>query len=232
MFYGINMTKSRVDKLGDSLRLRLDDENLAKLDQYRKSFIPFYLKVVTKLKETLKVDISGRSAKSTVSIREKLNRTPMRLSQMQDIAGCRVIAPDMLTQRMYVEQIKKIFNCNVFDRIQKPSYGYRAIHVIAMDEKFSVEIQVRTKFQHLWAELSERMADFFGTEVKYGGGSELIQKILTDASDLVYSLDTLILDDLDVSSPSINKKIKKVKSDVENHLTAMISNVNNFKGLS
>ena len=43
---------------------------------------------------------------------------------------------------------------------------------------------MRTKLQHLWAELSEK---FFNTdpEVKYGGGTEFHRSVLSDLSALI-----------------------------------------------
>ncbi|MDA3923460.1 MAG: hypothetical protein PF904_02025 [Kiritimatiellae bacterium] len=100
------MTKSSIDKLGDSLRLSLTDENLEKLDHYRRSFSPFYLEVVDKLRTILGVAVSGRPAKTTISICEKLFRSPMRLSQMADISGCRIVVPDMAAQIQVVDEIE------------------------------------------------------------------------------------------------------------------------------
>jgi ppGpp synthetase/RelA/SpoT-type nucleotidyltranferase len=42
----------------------------------------------------------------------------------------------------------------------------------------TVEIQVRTRFQHIWAEISEKYADLYGSEIKYGGGAPNIRWIL------------------------------------------------------
>jgi ppGpp synthetase/RelA/SpoT-type nucleotidyltranferase len=50
--------------------------------------------------------------------------------------------------------------------------------------EFPVEIQVRTELQHSWAELSEKIADRFGIEVKYGGGAAEIQDVLKATAGL------------------------------------------------
>jgi hypothetical protein len=54
------------------------------------------------------------------------------------------------------------------DRRSKPSYGYRAVHVIPSITGKPVEIQLRTQLQHLWAELSETLAFRFYVGLKYG----------------------------------------------------------------
>jgi len=47
-------------------------------------------------------------------------------------------------------------------------HGYRAVHVIAFPEGVPVEIQVRTLWQHEWAELFEKLADRVGRRIRYG----------------------------------------------------------------
>jgi len=234
------MTKSGVDKLGDSLRTELTNENLQKLDEYRRSFFSFYSEVVEKIRELLKVEISGRPAKTTISICEKLYRSPIRLSQMADIAGCRIIVPDMIVQGESAYKINDSFNCKIVDRIKNPSYGYRAIHVIVKRGIFSVEVQIRTELQHLWAELSEKSVDLFGSEVKYGGGGKVIQDILDDFSYRVYEHDKMILAKLKGSSSKDYKLLEllelldkdsifEMKEELKDDIRCMISTIDDIK---
>jgi ppGpp synthetase/RelA/SpoT-type nucleotidyltranferase len=46
--------------------------------------------------------------------------------------------------------------------------GYRAVHVIAYPDGYPIEIQIRTEWQHLWAEWFERLADRYGRGIRYG----------------------------------------------------------------
>lgn len=71
---------------------------------------------------------------------------------------------------------------SVIDRRNNPSYGYRAVHVIAEISGKPVEIQVRTSLQHLWAEVSEKSSDVLDPTIKYGGGSESWRNFLTRSS--------------------------------------------------
>ncbi len=97
----------------------------------------------------------------------------MRLSQMQDIAGCRLIVDDFESQQVIVRrlhrQLAPLGKVKSVDRRRRPSHGYRAVHLIVTVDGKPVEIQVRTLYQHLWAELSESAADRYGSQVKYGG---------------------------------------------------------------
>jgi ppGpp synthetase/RelA/SpoT-type nucleotidyltranferase len=45
-----------------------------------------------------------------------------------------------------------------------------------------VEIQVRTSLQHLWAELSEKVADVFDPLIKYGGGDSVTIALISRLS--------------------------------------------------
>jgi ppGpp synthetase/RelA/SpoT-type nucleotidyltranferase len=60
-------------------------------------------------------------------------------------------------------RIESLFpGCAVQDRRVAPSFGYRAVHVIALQDGYRVEIQVRTYLQDLWAQVIERLADAWG----------------------------------------------------------------------
>lgn len=66
-------------------------DDLRLLDEFRQSFQP----AVQHVLETLAMhgmNCVARPAKSTLSIIQKLKRESIRLSQMQDVAGVRVLA--------------------------------------------------------------------------------------------------------------------------------------------
>lgn len=105
---------------------------------------------------------------------------------MQDIAGCRIIVPDILTQDEVVENLKSLFDkLTVVDRRENPSHGYRAVHVIVAHSDKLIEVQVRTALQHLWAELSEKLSDVRDSAIKYGGGDQDVVKILSILSEAI-----------------------------------------------
>jgi len=149
------LSRSQIDRIGDRLRKRqLDPSTLTELDEYRRSFEPAYEEVVRRIQLKLGVTPTGRAGKSIPSIIEKLERESIRLSQMQDIAGCRIVCADIPEQDRVVAETESLFDdATIIDRRVRPSYGYRAVHVVVRISKFPVEIQVRTVIQHLWAEL-------------------------------------------------------------------------------
>jgi ppGpp synthetase/RelA/SpoT-type nucleotidyltranferase len=107
---------------------------------------------------------------------------------MQDIAGCRIVVPDIVAQERTLDAIAQAFAApTVIDRRAQPSYGYRAFHIIVTTDEHLVEIQLRTSLQHLWAELSEKLAESVGWEIKYGGGPQILRELLLRISDLIFS---------------------------------------------
>lgn len=180
-------SNSQLDKLGSRLRSdKLSAEDLRLLDEYRRSFSKDYEQVVSIIRDELLLAPTGRPAKSTTSIRDKLKRESIRLSQIQDIAGCRIVVPDIFAQDRSVNALITQFgDMKIFDRRKRPSHGYRAVHLIAVVGDRPVEIQVRSVFQHMWAELSEKAADIIDPALKYGGGPEDWQAELSELSDIV-----------------------------------------------
>ena len=179
------VSKTQVDRLGDRLkRGNITEEDLRLLDQYRRLFTDAYETVVGIIRDKLGLEPTGRPSKSTTSIADKLKRESIRLTQIQDIAGCRIIVADIAEQESVVNSLKDLFpQAIVVDRREKPSHGYRAVHVVVTRDGKLIEIQVRTSLQHVWAELSEKFSDVIDSSIKYGGGDVEIQEILQIVSE-------------------------------------------------
>jgi len=178
------LSNSSVTRLGEQLKNGNDDANtLTELEAYRSEFVPAYNHVVRILKDKLLLSVTGRF-KSTISIIEKLRRSSSRLAQIQDIAGCRVVATTTMEQREIADSLRQWFpDIKFIDRTTRPSNGYRAIHALVRHDGRVVEIQIRTLIQNFWASISEKVADLHGQEVKYGGGPPELQRHLIDLSE-------------------------------------------------
>ena len=220
------ISKTQIDRLGDRLRKGpLSESDLTLLDGYRRSFGEAYEDVVRTIRERLKLEPTGRPAKSTGSIIEKLHRESIRLSQVQDIAGCRIVVNDIGEQERVIAALRDNFpGASVMDRREKPSYGYRAVHVIAKVSGKLTEIQVRSALQHLWAELSEKLSDVVDPAIKYGGGEDKIRRELIETSEGVRKYEEL--------EEGIEKQIQEhteLKELIARTLSTMISEVENQK---
>jgi putative GTP pyrophosphokinase len=182
-------TKGDIDRLGERLRSAVTADDLRQLDAYRRSFRTAYVQITTTVKRVVDCEISGRPAKSTTAIIDKLKRGKMRLTQMQDIAGCRMVVGGVQEQDRVVELLVGALAGTLYDRREKPSHGYRAVHVVAFYEGVPVEVQVRTQLQHKWAELCEKMSDVFDPALKYGGGDEESRATLDLLSKVIERLE-------------------------------------------
>jgi len=149
------------------------------------------------------LQFSERTVKSSQSIADKLSRQPtFRLNQIQDIVGCRIITP-LAHQPSVVRALLGQFpGCDLVDRRMKPTNGYRAVHIIVKRDRRRYEVQVRTKLQHLWATLVERLIGRFGIDIKYGGGPPGVQASLQDISRLIDLHESLVPGTPDVTLAS------------------------------
>lgn len=180
-------SNSKVDRLGERLRVHgYGEAELRLLDEYRRTFGAAYDAVVETIQRITGLAVSGRPAKSTTSIVEKLIRESIRLSQMQDIAGCRVVVNDIAEQDRTVAAVAAAFErVTLLDRREKPSHGYRAFHLVVREGNKPIEVQVRTTLQHIWAEMCEKCADVIDPAVKYGGGPATVRGVLDRAAEHV-----------------------------------------------
>jgi len=136
--------------------------------------------------------IIAQRLKRFSSIMNKLAREPnMKLSQMQDLGGCRAIMSDIDSlQRIYERYrnanddfVQSRGGMKCFNYLEKPKVdGYRGIHLVGRysaraqkNEAWNghrIEIQLRTKLQHAFATTVETVTAFTRSPLKFGGGPE------------------------------------------------------------
>lgn len=102
----------------------------------------------------------------------------MRLTQMQDIAGCRAIVPTI----RQVAELRRFYSIDIRDDYiaSPPESGYRSVHAVSSYQgktKTSfdgllVETQLRTALQHAWATAVETVDTFTGSDLKSGFGDD------------------------------------------------------------
>lgn len=127
--------------------------------------------------------------KRFASVMNKLVREPhMKLSQMQDLGGCRAILPDVASvDRLYgmYRGDEPLFSTETslkcYDYIRRPKDdGYRGIHIVGRYHARTpdrdpwngqrVEIQLRTRLQHAFATTVETVTTFTREPLKFGAG--------------------------------------------------------------
>lgn len=148
------------------------------------------LQRVVNVLDALGFSATTRHPKTAVTLVNKLRRErTTRLSQIQDIAGARIVIDGTReNQDEVVEELRseleEIEDCECpppIDRRETPSHGYRAVHLVPRISGFRVEIQVRTVLQDAWANLMEKWADLHGREIRYGGEPDDADKPFTDS---------------------------------------------------
>lgn len=131
--------------------------------------------------------IVAQRLKKRSSILSKLERCPsMQLCRMQDIGGCRVILKDVKAVRalrdIIINSRRRHILKNTKDYIDTPkSSGYRGIHLVyqyvseanQQYRNILIEIQIRTKLQHLWATSVETVGAFVQHSLKSSQGPEM-----------------------------------------------------------
>lgn len=221
-------SKASIAKVGDLIRHELDsevsldeellNEALTKLVIYRyyhsyniSIFRNLLNRKIKRLNLSNQCIISSR-VKRAQSIFLKLIRYPtMKLSRMGDLAGVRVIFPDMKTLKLFIDdynctecEIKKEYfdshNSRINDYIKYPKEdGYRSIHQIFEDTKYKLklELQIRTQLQHEWATVVEILGSLMKTSFKTGEGAPKEKFFLKLCSALFsYQENCPVLDEL------------------------------------
>lgn len=165
------ISKSALDKLGTRLTEEISADDLAALQQIARAYQAVLGDVKNELTR-LGYPATTR-VKTTHTLVEKLRRESVRLSQVQDLAGARIIVPHRPAQDEALADLSKHFEaqgykCKEHDRRRRPSFGYRAVHLVVQVGDIPVEIQIRTELEDTWAQIVERLADLWGRDIRYG----------------------------------------------------------------
>lgn len=123
--------------------------------------------------------VSAARLKRMQAIRRKLRRTGLRLHQLQDLGGCRVIVSTIAETRLLIDKLKSKIASGIFkedDYISEPKNdGYRSHHIVftfrhrkgpTLFDGKRIELQIRTWLQHSWATTVEAVGLYRGEELK------------------------------------------------------------------
>ena len=194
--------KSQVDRTGEVLTSEnaSEDEKLAawKILENWRACHSYPMHVFKKRLKNAAEEIDKRTftvqrLKRIPAIVTKLQRRyeghspTMNLSQMQDIGGCRTVLTSVnnvrkLCEEYYLKANLKHKRVGFKDYITYPKRdGYRSIHLVyeyKSDKKkqefnkLRIEIQIRTKLQHLWATAIETVGFFTRQALKSNEGEK------------------------------------------------------------
>lgn len=171
------------------------------------------------------------------SILWKIKRFPsMSLYRMQDLGGCRVIVDSIEDVYKSVNRFKNSKVRHIFkkedDYIQTPKIsGYRSYHMVyqfqsdeneTYNKNMLIEIQFRTKLQHIWATAVEMMGIFTKSNLKSSMGDEDILRFFVLVSSLFAKREGT---PICLNTPNDNDDLIKEVKDINNklHLVSRIS---------
>lgn len=169
-----------------------DLENLAIINNWRSAHAyplnTFQITLRNKARKIESEAIVAQRSKRLESIHKKLAGKPtMRMTQMQDIAGCRAIFSKLKDVYTLANEYKtsrfdhKFRNEKDYIANPKPD-GYRCYHLVyeyrgtreetAAYSGLRVEVQIRSKMQHAWATAVEAVGIFTKQALKSNQGSQ------------------------------------------------------------
>jgi len=148
----------------------------------------------------LTTDIPTRIKRNETIRRKLTGDRPFSLDKIQDLGGLRVVLPDMnavniITSR-YIDDKTRYSVKRYKDYICNPkSDGYRSRHIVLSHPKGvgtnrdshrgqTIELQIRTKLQHIWATASEGLGMHLGVSFKHGEGDERWHKMFACMSEI------------------------------------------------
>lgn len=197
-------TKSEINKAGkiiadSSSTPKEREEALIILNNWRAAHAYPLQVICSNLRQKNPDAIVVQRLKRLESITGKIQRFPeMQLYKMQDLGGCRVIVDTI--EQVY-SAIKKYKSSRIrhilkreYDYIANPKKsGYRSYHMVyqfhsdskdTYNKNMFIEIQFRTKLQHMWATAVEMMGIYTKSNLKSSQGDQDILRFFTLVSSL------------------------------------------------
>ena len=204
----MELTPSKIDKAGERLSKntwKTDEQYLESeliLDEFRKMHIEPLTEITIKLQSWLmefnKEFYIAQRIKRKPQILRKLYRLHVRLSQLQDIGGVRIIfEKNKFIDEFIIFLKKKNSKSHCFSIERESDYreegredsGYRALHLILIRKDVKVELQLRSRIQHNWAERIERTSVIYGYYLKELKGDSEVLDYFKLLSDVFYDLE-------------------------------------------
>lgn len=200
-------SKSRVSRAGEAVRGgHPGQEDLATIDTWREAH--------RHVLNTFQAILRNRTRQTNVVVaqRHKRKRTifgklqrfrSMELARMDDVAGCRLIFPDLTTLYKFRAELHKAnFRHKLRNEVDKWDYikhpketGYRGVHDVYEYDVNSehgkvfkgllIELQYRTQAQHAWATSVEVVGFITESQPKFQEGDKRYETIMAYASEMI-----------------------------------------------
>lgn len=201
------LSNSEIRRLGRAMKLgTLVNSEQEALRELRK----FWNYQITELELLIRSYLSGIEhefsfrTKNMNTILQKMDRTTIHLDDMRDVVN-------LLESHLAGNKPRRI------DRLRKPMFGYRSIHLEVQFQGGPVEIQIRTSLQHQWAMLSERAVGILGPQIKYEESDEFsdIRSGLSELSALITDFENSAFSDTLAETTNYRLQITKLIDDLD-----------------
>lgn len=229
------LSKARIDKAGSRLSNpnNILDEECLELEDVFDKYRELHLAPLSKLAADIQNALNSREIQYYIAQRlkrrpqilRKLRRFHSRLTQLQDIGGLRIVVENNKLSDEVSDVIDKfVLNKDNYILHRNTDYrpdgrddsGYRALHKIVSCDGVKLEIQIRSRAQHCWAESIERTSVFYGKRLKEGEGSKVVHlyfKNLSNAFALIEKGNDLYQESLDTLSDLRSKSEEIIRRD-------------------
>jgi hypothetical protein len=203
----VTLSKSRIDKAGRALahpvELTIESIELEDaFDAYRGSHLEPLSRTTLELQRWLH-DYGGRyyiaqRLKRKPQIVRKLKRLSVRLTQLQDIAGCRIIVDKnadvdkligFITDKAKTSGGFSVKRLTDYREKGRDESGYRSAHLILEREGITIELQLRSRIQHYWSEAIERTSVIYGRHLKEHDGDPVVISYFKSLSDVFFEIE-------------------------------------------
>lgn len=202
-------SKTQIDNAGKALATKtfksddfeIDSEII--FDDYRKS----HLQPLTDTTMQIQSWLEGfenhyyiaQRLKRKPQILRKMRRFSVRLTQLQDIGGNRIIVDtneQVETLRRFIkEKLSKNENFSIhretdYRVLGRDDTGYRALHIILNAFGKKIELQLRSRAQHYWSECIERTSVVYGHYLKEDQGDRRVINYFKILSRIFYEIES------------------------------------------
>jgi len=199
----------KIDLAGKALSLNSFDSEDHELDceiifdDYRKS----HLEPLTNTTMQLQLWLSqfdrqyyiAQRLKRKPQILRKMRRFSTRLTQLQDIGGNRIIVNSnedvedvrrFIKNKLTVNKDISIHRETDYRVLGRDDTGYRALHIILNSNGIKIELQLRSRAQHYWAECIERTSVIYGFLLKEKEGDKKVIDYFKLLSNVFYEIES------------------------------------------
>ena len=201
-------SKSRIDRAGAALakaEYRTEDEYIELedlFDDYRAAHLQPLSETTLELQSWLAAYNEpyyiAQRLKRKPQIVRKLQRLSVRLSQLQDIGGSRIIVPKntdvdrllkYLKEQVQIQGHFEVRRETDYRELGRDRTGYRSVHLILSRSNVDIELQIRSRVQHYWAESIERTSVIYGYHLKEEEGDPDVLSYFRRLSDAFFEIE-------------------------------------------